>query len=1038
MFDDWTSLGPRSRLKHTRHRRAAEYGSSEETNWENEIFLKNVRFVNVNNREIIDQGSFRIVGDASFELEMSECVFSGNSRAVNIELTTAPHATMYIDSSNFTDNVSLGPGAGIHIDQDTGVLDVVIQRCVFESNVAYGMNSIPGGDVMVAISEITGSGGAIAVIVAQSATTTCNIEIARCTFTNNTAENYGGSIYLTMGIIANLIENNFTNIAADNQIRPRAGEHIESRGNVNMRENLFLAQSAVDETPLVSYRADSDGSFMESYDLDFICPKGYRVIPIYSSHQASQTRMSIESLYMYCKSCHDGEYSLDVSEVIVDQTFGLSVTDLTNATCMECPYGAQCNIDVQAKANFWGVEHNDEVHMYLCPQEYCCLNQLCDGYNSCGPYRTGTLCGRCKDGYSESLFSTECIPDEECSYASALWVVVAAYGLAYVLLFVMEGEIQAVLRHFSEMILQKLNRCRLRKNKADGPKTNPNPSQAIPVDEESAQDDVEEGEAAYLQIFMYYVQVPSLLTIDILYHDNREKPLDTITSAVANIVSFNTWGIGLNTCIFPGVTAVFKTWLQIAFVMYLFVSWFIVLLIALPIHLFSGHRILKKSWMSKITMKGRFFAAFVNLMLYTYQYFAEDTFSLLKCVNIAGETDPVLFLDANVYCYQYWQFGFMVFAGTNILPFFIVLSFGPSLLQRRIIKLQTFIFSMMFPLIASPVLVYLFFKNNADSKDKPRTPKPPRQLDNGSTLDGSVVSVVGVVFDPYRHDLFGGLCWEGMITFRRLILVLVATLVPNALLRHFGLVISCFFSLLFHYRTQPFAKKLCNRLETWSLTVLTWVSIVNLIKATYFEAGNIPAGLADDFFYAYDWAETFFLGLVPLIVGLFVGVALFITIVLYLHQKCRPGNKDSGFEPPRRVHFHGSVNTCMTEVSAASSQDINLVVDHVQPSRRLPRIHLDDLETAFHQDGVRTLPYVKREQKPKPEPEPEPDYHEEERYARTITWLDKVESPEEGPPNFLARATAPAQGIQMAAGPNIFSSLWIKFKFKHHIRYRNY
>ena len=52
------------------------------------------------------------------------------------------------------------------------------------------------------------------------------------------------------------------------------------------------------------------------------------------------------------------------------------------------------------------------------------------------------------DGYSESLFSTDCIHDDDCSYASAFWVVIGLYGIIYVLLFVMEGEIELITKTF--------------------------------------------------------------------------------------------------------------------------------------------------------------------------------------------------------------------------------------------------------------------------------------------------------------------------------------------------------------------------------------------------------------------------------------------------------------------------------------------------------------------------------------------------------------------------------------------------------------
>ena len=42
-------------------------------------------------------------------------------------------------------------------------------------------------------------------------------------------------------------------------------------------------------------------------------------------------------------------------------------------------------------------------------------------YDSCASNRMGPLCGHCKDGYSESMFGTLCIPNEECGWQN-WWV----------------------------------------------------------------------------------------------------------------------------------------------------------------------------------------------------------------------------------------------------------------------------------------------------------------------------------------------------------------------------------------------------------------------------------------------------------------------------------------------------------------------------------------------------------------------------------------------------------------------------------------
>ncbi len=52
-----------------------------------------------------------------------------------------------------------------------------------------------------------------------------------------------------------------------------------------------------------------------------------------------------------------------------------------------CPSGAICDEDVKVKANFWGEEHNNEIFMHICPDEYCCQHASCDALQSCAPHR---------------------------------------------------------------------------------------------------------------------------------------------------------------------------------------------------------------------------------------------------------------------------------------------------------------------------------------------------------------------------------------------------------------------------------------------------------------------------------------------------------------------------------------------------------------------------------------------------------------------------------------------------------------------------
>ena len=146
-----------------------------------------------------------------------------------------------------------------------------------------------------------------------------------------------------------------------------------------------------------------------------------------------------------------------------------------------------------------------------------------------------------------------------------------------------------------------------------------------------------------------------------------------------------------------------------------------------------------------ISLRARFIGALVMLLLYTYQYFAENSFQLLNCVRVKSEQSPVLFIDANVHCYQGWQWGFLAFACIYVFPFSVVLAYAPALLRWRAISVRTFLVSIMFPLFSSPFLVIMFYKHR-ERKHKTRKGRM-RSMETTGTVD----VVVNVIIEPYRN-----------------------------------------------------------------------------------------------------------------------------------------------------------------------------------------------------------------------------------------------------------------------------------------------
>ncbi len=363
------------------------------------INIKDSTFYGLQQGREISVAAIRIYANNEFDLQIGGCNFTKNERAIEIDVKgNVGKGSVYIYDTSFISNHAYGPGAGLHVYQLAGKLTVRVIRCVFKNNIADSLrqpkkkndnntasasqsqstNITNGTMVAVAtnidVSRITGSGGAIAINLINIENIAHIISIEYSTFVNNTAKNYGGSLYFTPGVSAKLLHNDLYNVdcveTIDKFCRARVGDILESRGSMIMKDNNFTALTASNVIPVVSYRADEDGSFMETDGLSFKCPLGFITSPLYTSVQISSTRTLIETLLLYCKKCTDNYYTIDASEVQINQAQGLNISDVTRATCLPCPYGAQCLSDrnVQAKTNFWGVRSRQKIYMYLCPE----------------------------------------------------------------------------------------------------------------------------------------------------------------------------------------------------------------------------------------------------------------------------------------------------------------------------------------------------------------------------------------------------------------------------------------------------------------------------------------------------------------------------------------------------------------------------------------------------------------------------------------------------------------------------------------------
>ena len=822
-----------------------------------------------------------------FSLVIKNTTFLNNARAVLIEAEEGlKRGSMFASESVFMGNKALGPGGAIHLDQHHGYFNLRVINSEFRENVAIGL--VTSNEISTnRVSNISGSGGAIGVLVKASQgdpLTRCAVDILNCTFENNAAESYGGSVYFTSGVVASISSSDFSNGLQPN-LRPRIGDLLESHGNMFLTNSTFQVSSSDDAVPILSYHAEQDGQFLHAENVKFICPKGHQAKPIYTTVMpgSKSSKVPLETVLVYCQSCNEGTYSLDESHLIITQVAGIEIRHIREPICDVCPKGASCRAGVFAKANFWGETYNGTLHMYLCPANYCCQDSLCTTYDACASNRVGTLCGRCKAGFSESLFSSKCVPDDKCTSTTRFLVIIASYGILCVGILIVQEELGLMVLGFTRWMQKTFKKCKRRYSQLGRLDKGVLAKDAIGpgLDAVYAK---ETPRGAFLNIFMYYTQTISLVTIGTLYIGNIDTPLYALVNMLLYVFSFNTISLNFSTCLFTATTATVKNLLTLSLIGYLVIVWLLVYAIASVVHRCIRNKKQQVRWFTETTLNAKLVGALLQLAIFTYQVLAENALKLLKCENIRSKADPVLFIDGEVTCYKAWQYFVFTFVILYVFPLPIVLLVGPPLLKQRVLRVRELASSILVPFFGAPILVLLSFRSRSRKRRRETVSstqeKPPRE-------GGTVWSLAGLLVEPYSDGLPGDICWEGIVALRRLILVIIVTFTSNILLRHILIMLICYLSLAFHIRMRPFVLPLSNFLESLSLGVLLFVSIMNLLKCAYFDSGVLPTGSADRIFQVYDWVEAFLVVLLPVAVASLAALFLLLGGMTLILERCK-------------------------------------------------------------------------------------------------------------------------------------------------------
>ena len=496
---------------------------------------------------------------------------------------------------------------------------------------------------------------------------------------------------------------------------------------------------------------------------------------------------------------------------------------------------------------------------------------------------------------SESLFNTKCKANDECK-SVFFWPGVSCFLLFYLLFFLYHEEITRFVRNGLSLKLPIFSKIINNRNTQDS------------AEDLSCMNHRLNGHSkgsGFLKIIFYYYQIVHLFRNSIGAHTEHQilGNLQTQFFRAFNFIVINIPSFG---CPFQNVRPVEKTLivrsigyclLALVGFLYIFTK---VFKIAKKFIIRNNHRsqnaatpelfeVLNPSHSSGSHFSVRIASAFTYISLLMYSSSTQLCLSLLYCVRVGDK--HVLFIDGNVKCYQTFQLFLVAYVVLSILPFCLVPVLGSYLLKFDRISVSQFCIACIFPLPFCCYWAYLLLK------DSPLRYNTVEQDGDVTTQQSSTegissrTAILRILLGPFRRheDVFrfpaSFVPWEGLLIFRRLVLIFVLTFIYDSRLKMFIALVICVIILISHMYMKPFTSSADNFMETLSLGTLIVVCGLTLIKAFYlgedFSSSNSSSALLNSF----NMVEEILI-IVPLGVTIFI-ISLSLSIrLMFVLQRC--------------------------------------------------------------------------------------------------------------------------------------------------------
>lgn len=656
-------------------------------------------------------------------------------------------------------------------------------------------------------------------------------KFVRCTFQDNFGIKQAGHVYSAYGTGRVDFEDcSFLRKKENMSYHKSTFLYSESGGPLNLINTSMI--SLVPERNNFPAVDISSGGYVDMDDNSKIqCTEGSKLLLddathiVYTERNNMSCGINFTVLKYSCQSCIPGYYSLQKGT-----SRGLRVNSTVN--CISCPFGANCvRTNIAAKPNFWGYSsssHPPSLQFIGCPEHYC-ENPLphSKDYNRCRGNRDGTLCGKCAEGFTETLFSADCTKTAKCHHRW-LWIATVMFTTALVLYLLIKPPILGFLA--DQILWYKRKDRQIKNDLGQG-------------------GDCDHSDSGYIKITFYFYQVA-----EILMDGSTEGLLEKVPFAYLVMSAFSFQVRTVNDsigCPFAGLTAVTKEFLLSATVLVTMVD----VLLIYCVHFFVN--IVRRKEKPKLS---HYVAVLVEVLLLGYERLAETSLKLMHCVSIGSK--KWLFIDGNVQCFQWWQYILLAYIVVFLMPFILVLYCGSWKLYKSTISGYEFLAACIFPL---PFILYWSLRGILKRKGSDSTIVREDSKD--------VLEVLHGPFRPPGGTDRGTLYWESVLIGRRFVLLACRTFIENVMLRMVCMTFACFLMTLHHILTNPYRDPLTNKAETLSLSALTMIAAVNLPRATILSFG-FDTGPEKSYLEHLEWIEIGALVFIPVLVSLLVTFAI--------------------------------------------------------------------------------------------------------------------------------------------------------------------